>query len=88
MVLLNIPSKDLLQALIDELETKYHIRLIKRRFYGFRISTGYMPVNIVSNSNVSRIAWLIARDKDLSVIEVFSNNSCEWQLEQNKSEKK
>jgi len=81
MVLINIPTKELLQKLVDELEVKYSIKLARRRFYGFKVSVGSLPVTIVSDQNLMYVAWRIAKDSKLEVIELFHNNSCQWVLE-------
>jgi len=81
MIFLSIPSKELLTALHNELETKYGIKLHKRVFYGFRVETGYYPVTVVTPNNVRSVAWRIARDRDPQVVEIFRNNSCQWQLQ-------
>ncbi len=81
MIFLSIPSKEMLEELLNELETKYHICLQKRVFYGFRVDTGYHPVTVVTPNNVRSVAWRIARDRDPQVVEIFRNNSCHWQLQ-------
>jgi len=86
MVIINIPSKDLYLAILNELENKYGIVLKRRIFYGFRVDTGRYPVTVVTPANVRSVAWRIARDRDSEVVEIFRNNSCHWELE--KKEKK
>jgi len=81
MVIVNIPSKDLYLAILNELENKYGIVLKRRIFYGFRIDTHTQPVTVVTPNNVRSVAWRIARDRDPQVVEIFRNNSCHWELE-------
>ena len=83
MVIINIPSKDLLEALYEELKSKYGWADIKRRFAGFRVSTGNTPVVVVNTSNIRYVAWRINKEAQKHadcVTEIFRDNSAFWHL--------
>ena len=77
MMFINIPDKSLLEQLTNILSQKYGLRF-KRKFVGFRIETWRSPVTVVNQSNVSYVAYRIAK-KETDVCEIFANNSAIWE---------
>ncbi len=84
MVYIHIPSRDLFEKLKQELSSKYGIQSITRRFVGFKVATN-AAVTVVTDANISRIAWQINRElngraEGEVVTELFVNNTAFWKV--------